>query len=97
MKTPLNTAAVLLPLFVAVSAFALPPSRQTHPSDFRSKPSKEEPLCGVCTHLAKANPPIAAKVAGRVYDLNRPCHRELRYTPRAGGKGSQYTTECTCT
>lgn len=97
MKTSVKTTALFLPLLFAASAFALPPSQQTPPSDPHSKATKEEPLCAICARLAKANPPVGAKVAGRVYDPNRPCHRELQYTPRAGGKGTQYTTECRCT
>jgi len=103
MKTHLRSAAITLFLFVAASAFAgppskytPPPSRQNQPSKQQPAPAKEEPLCAICSRLAKETPPHAETIAGRVYDPNVSCHRELRYTPRAGGKGSQYTSECFC-
>lgn len=90
MKMSLKSAALLLPLIIAASALALEPSQQ-------STASKETALCEICVLLAKETPPRSAKIGSRIYDPRLTCHRELRYTPRAGGKGSQYTMECTCT
>ncbi len=95
MNTLHKTAAsLLISLFMAgVIANAQPANKQSSPIQTSQE---AEALCSICSRLAKANPPVAAKVNGRVYDPNLTCHRELRFKPTANGKGPQNTIECIC-
>lgn len=96
MKTSVKAAALLLPLFIAGSIFATPPSKQTYAIQSPPPKVKKSSPCRTCSWLAKESPPHAATIRGRVYDPNLRCHRELRFTPTATGKGSQFTSECLC-
>lgn len=98
MKTIHKTAALLLIslAMAGANANAQPASKQSPPIHTSEKTVKPDAFCSTCARLAKANPPVAAKMNGRVYDPNLTCHRELRFTPTATGKGPQNTIECVC-
>ena len=96
MKTSIKAAAFLLPFFVA-TAFAAPPSKQVRvPKPSEQKTKQAAPLCGICSKLAAQTTPAAASVGSRIYDPLLSCHRQIRYTPRAGGKGNSSETVCVC-
>ncbi len=91
MKMPHNAAAFLLPLLIA-TAFATPPSKQTHVAESPARTErKAEPLCAICIKLT-----APATIGGRTYDPNRDCRRVLHYAPTATGKGPQHTIRCHC-